>query len=87
MEFCPGWVGEARRGNADTSTVVVLRESGGPSIPEAAVLESKGRGVLRGYDGRVWRERFRVRFAPRNDGWRERNDGPDRPVSPPLTVC
>ena len=43
-----------RRENVDAYSVVVTRESGWPSIPETAMIEPIGRGVLdtrlRGYD-------------------------------------
>jgi hypothetical protein len=46
--------GAVRRENADTHSVVIVREGGRSSIPEAAVIEPISRGVLdtrlRGYD-------------------------------------
>jgi hypothetical protein len=81
---------------AGISTAVVAREGGRPSIPEAAVTEPTGRGVLdtrlRGYDGPgAGREsgygaRFPdVRFAHRSSMRRiAPNDGP---IPPPLTLC
>ena len=47
--------GAARRENAEVWSVVIVREGGRSSIPEAAVIEPISRGVLdtrlRGYDG------------------------------------
>ena len=51
--------GAMRRENADAHSVVIVREGGRSSIPEAAVIEPISRGVLdtrlRGYDAVVWR--------------------------------
>src|SRR4051812_7560913 len=50
--------GAARREIAKAYSVVIVREGGRSSIPEAAVIEPISRGVLdtrfRGYDDRIW---------------------------------
>jgi hypothetical protein len=53
---------QTRRGNAEVYSLVVLREGGGPSIPEPAMIETRVRGVLdtrlRGYDNPLCGERI-----------------------------
>src|ERR1700737_804896 len=60
--------GASRREIADTYSVVIVRESGRSSIPEASVIESKSRGVLdtrfRGYDSIVWGRTIPVIVRP-----------------------
>jgi hypothetical protein len=92
-----GICGGLRSGRASPAAQSAkISEGGRPSIPEAAVTEPTGRGVLdtrlRGYDGLgAGREsgygaRFPdMRFAHRSSMRRiAPNDGP---IPPPLTLC